>query len=139
MLRRNLRQLADAGTFSLRQRPARFPSSLPFARRSPTTSSVLYRTTLSAFVQQQQRNTFHTTSLIQNSKKQYSNDNAHRSDAEQRISEVPVIYVDADIAVCDGGGGAMGHPIEYIQLHNVRKGVPVACKYCGLRYAKKEH
>ena len=48
------------------------------------------------------------------------------------------------MAVCDGGGGALGHPLEYIKLGNradyehpddERKGV--ACIYCGLRYRKK--
>ena len=28
------------------------------------------------------------------------------------IAQVPPIEVAADIAMCDGGGGATGHPIE---------------------------
>lgn len=48
------------------------------------------------------------------------------------------------MAICDGGGGALGHPLEYIKVGNradyespeeVAKGV--ACIYCGLRYRKK--
>jgi NADH dehydrogenase (ubiquinone) Fe-S protein 6 len=40
------------------------------------------------------------------------------------------------VAVCDGGSGALGHPIEYIQLNNVSD-EPSACKYCGLRFKMK--
>lgn len=48
------------------------------------------------------------------------------------------------MAVCDGGGGALGHPLEYIKVGNRadyenpddwEKGV--SCIYCGLRYRKK--
>lgn len=48
------------------------------------------------------------------------------------------------MAVCDGGGGALGHPLEYIKLGkradysgdwNEEDGVP--CIYCGLRYRSK--
>lgn len=51
----------------------------------------------------------------------------------ERISRVPPIVVDGHLAVCDGGGGALGHPVEYIQLDTVSKD-PQICKYCGLRY-----
>ena len=78
---------------------------------------------------------FHFTPKIN---EEFSADNRHRSDAEQRINKVPIIYVDGDVAVCDGGGGAMGHPIEYILLHTVDKG-PQICKYCGLRFMRKPH
>jgi NADH dehydrogenase (ubiquinone) Fe-S protein 6 len=40
------------------------------------------------------------------------------------------------VAVCDGGSGALGHPVEYIQLDTVSKD-PAACKYCGLKYKMK--
>eukprot|EP00656_Telonema_subtile_P048515 TRINITY_DN5796_c0_g1_i1.p1 TRINITY_DN5796_c0_g1~~TRINITY_DN5796_c0_g1_i1.p1 ORF type:complete len:111 (+),score=18.56 TRINITY_DN5796_c0_g1_i1:59-391(+) len=59
-----------------------------------------------------------------------------RSDAEARIAEVPVIMVDGDMAYCDGGGGAMGHPVENIQLNLKRPGNNY-CKYCGLRFQSK--
>ena len=68
----------------------------------------------------------------------------HRSNALDLIRQQPIIEVDGDMAVCDGGGGALGHPLEYIKLGNradyehpddERKGV--ACIYCGLRYRKK--
>mmetsp|Transcript_7456 Transcript_7456/g.6687 ORF Transcript_7456/g.6687 Transcript_7456/m.6687 type:complete len:122 (-) Transcript_7456:26-391(-) len=59
-----------------------------------------------------------------------------RSNAEELISKVPVIEVDGHVAVCDGGGGALGHPIEYIQLNTIAD-QPQPCKYCGLRYVAK--
>ncbi|KDO32963.1 hypothetical protein SPRG_02655 [Saprolegnia parasitica CBS 223.65] len=64
--------------------------------------------------------------------------NRHHSDAEIRIAQVPVIEVDGDTAVCDGGGGALGHPLEYIALDIVSH-EPQACKYCGLRFKKHHH
>ncbi|KAJ8609124.1 hypothetical protein CTAYLR_006069 [Chrysophaeum taylorii] len=58
----------------------------------------------------------------------------HRSNAEELISAVPVIKVKGHTAMCNGGGGALGHPIEYIQLNTVNPEEPSVCKYCGLRY-----
>eukprot|EP00949_MAST-11_sp_MAST-11-sp1_P000572 g572.t1 len=63
-----------------------------------------------------------------------SKSNLHRSNAEGLISEVPVIEVAARTAVCDGGGGALGHPVEFIQLDRVQEGTPETCPYCGLRF-----
>ena len=62
----------------------------------------------------------------------------HRSNAEVLINKVPIIEVDGVQAVCDGGGGALGHPIEYIQL-NLVNGESNVCKYCGLRFRSKHH
>ena len=39
---------------------------------------------------------------------------------------------------CAGGGGALGHPLEYIKLDG-RNGQPASCIYCGLRYKMKDH
>ncbi|KAL3822676.1 hypothetical protein ACHAXA_009558 [Cyclostephanos tholiformis] len=61
----------------------------------------------------------------------------HRSNALELVNAVPVIKVDGNIAVCDGGGGALGHPIEYIKLDG-RDGKPTSCIYCGLRYAMND-
>mmetsp|Transcript_60 Transcript_60/g.148 ORF Transcript_60/g.148 Transcript_60/m.148 type:complete len:106 (+) Transcript_60:29-346(+) len=58
----------------------------------------------------------------------------HRSNAEELINQVPVIKVKGTFATCTGGGGALGHPIEYIQLNTVHPEIPSVCKYCGLRY-----
>ena len=41
------------------------------------------------------------------------------------------------LKVCDGGGGALGHPIEYIQLNKISD-EPAICKYCGLRFQMKK-
>jgi uncharacterized Zn-finger protein len=60
----------------------------------------------------------------------------HRSNAEVLIHKVPAIEVSGHVAVCDGGGGALGHPVEYIQLDTVSK-EPAICKYCGLRFKMK--
>lgn len=60
--------------------------------------------------------------------------NAHRSDAEALVAEVPVVLVQGKVALCDGGGGALGHPVEYIQLAKAFNQDPVDCPYCGLRY-----
>ena len=61
----------------------------------------------------------------------------HRSNALEMIQKVPIIEVDGDMAVCDGGGGPLGHPLEYIKLRNI-PGDYAECIYCGLRYKKKE-
>jgi NADH dehydrogenase (ubiquinone) Fe-S protein 6 len=40
------------------------------------------------------------------------------------------------MAICDGGGGGLGHPLEYISLS-----YPDSinyCKYCSLRFTKKK-
>ncbi len=63
---------------------------------------------------------------------------AHRSDAEEVVAQYPITEVEGTVALCDGGGGAMGHPIEYIQLNTVAEEVS-ECKYCGLRYKMKHH
>ena len=62
----------------------------------------------------------------------------HRSNAEELVNQVPPIEVEGHIAVCDGGGGILGHPIEYIQLDTISE-EPAVCKYCGLRFISKHH
>ena len=59
----------------------------------------------------------------------------HRSNALELIEKVPIIEVEGEMAICDGGGGALGHPLEYISLE--RPNVVERCKYCGLRFASK--
>ena len=63
---------------------------------------------------------------------------AHRSNAEELVAQFPVTEVHGMVALCDGGGGAMGHPIEYIQLNTVGEEIS-ECKYCGLRYKMSHH
>lgn len=50
----------------------------------------------------------------------------------------PVVEVDRSFAVCDGGGGVLGHPIQYIQLDVGEGKSPVSCRYCGTRYQMKK-
>ncbi len=38
-----------------------------------------------------------------------------------------------DVARCDGGGGALGHPLVYLSFEAKSK---VDCYYCSRRYAK---
>lgn len=59
---------------------------------------------------------------------------AHRSNAEALVAKVPVIEVAGTVALCDGGGGSMGHPIEYIKLDKREGHSASVCNYCGLRY-----
>jgi uncharacterized Zn-finger protein len=61
----------------------------------------------------------------------------HRSNALELVNKVPPIEVSGDMAVCDGGGGALGHPVEYIKVGN-RGGEAVSCIYCGLKYRQKD-
>lgn len=63
----------------------------------------------------------------------------HRSNSEELIHKVQPIYVDSTVAVCDGGGGALGHPIEFIELNKRNPEEPSVCKYCGLSYLMKPH
>lgn len=37
---------------------------------------------------------------------------------------------------CDGGGGVLGHPVEYITL---AKGQQAVCKYCDRRFLHVTH
>ncbi|KAI8049588.1 zinc-finger domain-containing protein [Syncephalis plumigaleata] len=52
------------------------------------------------------------------------------------IAEIPVVQVAGRKAVCNGGGGALGHPRVYI---NLDEGKPQACGYCGLRFQQEPH
>lgn len=52
------------------------------------------------------------------------------------IANEPVRLVHARKAVCDGGGGPLGHPKIYINLDQPG---PKPCGYCGLRFEKAPH
>eukprot|EP00158_Paraphelidium_tribonemae_P005569 Partr_v1_DN27408_c2_g1_i5_m72373 putative NADH dehydrogenase (ubiquinone) Fe-S protein 6 len=56
--------------------------------------------------------------------------------AIEMINAQPIIKVESRTAVCDGGGGPLGHPKVYINLD--RDGANV-CKYCGLRFEQGGH
>lgn len=60
------------------------------------------------------------------------------SDAMEKIEDVPPIEVEANVAICNGGGGPLGHPVEYIKLLVSDEGAgPQVCKYCGLKFKRK--
>ncbi|GBG24246.1 NADH dehydrogenase ubiquinone iron-sulfur protein 6, mitochondrial [Hondaea fermentalgiana] len=63
--------------------------------------------------------------------------NPQRSNAQELVNEIPPIETDKETIVCDGGGGSLGHPVEYIQVDRVTFG-PSTCKYCGLRWIAKK-
>lgn len=64
----------------------------------------------------------------------------HGTNAEELISNVPVIEVDDDVAMCMGVGELYyGHPVQWITLNTRNPEKPNICKYCGLRYVKKNH
>ncbi|KMS93614.1 hypothetical protein BVRB_029700, partial [Beta vulgaris subsp. vulgaris] len=50
------------------------------------------------------------------------------------IDQVPPVKVKAYVAVCDGGGGPLGHPVEYIMLDTREPNKIETCKYCGARF-----
>eukprot|EP01084_Bolivina_argentea_P270946 460846_1 len=62
----------------------------------------------------------------------------HRSDAEDLAAALRIIEVDSDVAICSGGGGVLGHPLEYIQLNKV-KNEPSTCNYCSQKFIMKQH
>ncbi|KAH9257758.1 hypothetical protein BASA81_004224 [Batrachochytrium salamandrivorans] len=74
--------------------------------------------------------------LLQEATGKYTN--KHHSNSERLVSEIPIIWLQSDTAVCDGGGGLLGHPLEYMNLKRQKSG-PETCKYCGLRFQKEEH
>ena len=52
------------------------------------------------------------------------------------IDDVEVHIVDELDVVCDGGGGALGHPLEFMTLAPKLK---IVCPYCGRRYLHGSH
>ncbi|GIL00020.1 MAG: hypothetical protein BroJett029_42280 [Alphaproteobacteria bacterium] len=51
------------------------------------------------------------------------------------MEPVEVITVESTIVGCNGGGGALGHPLVYL---NMTKTGRVDCPYCSRRYVLKE-
>jgi uncharacterized Zn-finger protein len=45
------------------------------------------------------------------------------------------IQVETETVGCDGGGGALGHPLVYLTLD---KAGQAGCPYCGRRFVLKE-
>ena len=59
----------------------------------------------------------------------------HRSNALELVDKQPIIEVDGELAICDGGAGSLGHPLEYLAL---KPGVVKRCIYCALQYKMKD-
>ncbi|KAL4243466.1 Zinc finger CHCC-type domain-containing protein [Abortiporus biennis] len=56
--------------------------------------------------------------------------------ALEMISNEPIRLVHGRKAVCDGGGGPLGHPKIFI---NLDKPGPKPCGYCGIRFEQAPH
>jgi len=57
-------------------------------------------------------------------------------DAFYLVDDREVVITPHDHVACDGRGGPLGHPVEYMTLED--KG-EVICKYCGRRYLAVDH
>lgn len=70
----------------------------------------------------------------------------HRTNAEELIAKVPSVEVEDDVALCyvyycltkGVAEYGWGHPVEYIKLNTRDITKPIICKYCGLRFVKKQ-
>ncbi|TEB35056.1 NADH:ubiquinone oxidoreductase kDa subunit [Coprinellus micaceus] len=56
--------------------------------------------------------------------------------AMEMIAQEPIRLVQGRKAVCDGGGGPLGHPKVYI---NLDKPEPRPCGYVGIRFQQDPH
>ena len=52
------------------------------------------------------------------------------------VDDREVVITDAMHVHCDGGNGALGHPVEFMTLE---KAGEVVCNYCGRRYVHVSH
>ncbi|GAB0493819.1 hypothetical protein MMPV_005105 [Pyropia vietnamensis] len=57
------------------------------------------------------------------------------SDAMARVAAAPITFVPGRVAMCDGGGGSLGHPLEFIKLDAP---YPAVCKYCGAKFMSSD-
>lgn len=56
------------------------------------------------------------------------------ADALNAVPPPEIIVVDGHRAVCDGGGGALGHPKVYLEMGEDDF---VECGYCDRRFVRK--
>ncbi len=56
-------------------------------------------------------------------------------DVTSTPSDDDVVVVSSPIVGCDGGGGALGHPLVYLRIE--REG-EVVCPYCSCRFVLVE-
>ncbi|WP_119460914.1 zinc-finger domain-containing protein [Rhodospirillaceae bacterium SYSU D60014] len=47
------------------------------------------------------------------------------------MEPVETLHVDTEVVGCDGGGGALGHPLVYLNIGKERR---IDCPYCGRRF-----
>jgi uncharacterized Zn-finger protein len=52
------------------------------------------------------------------------------------VDDREVVLTSHENMVCDGGGGPLGHPLEYMTFGGKAQ---VVCKYCGRRYLGADH
>ena len=64
---------------------------------------------------------------------------SHKTNAEELINHLPVVEVDGDTARCTGVNElGLGHPVQYIQINRRYEHTPATCKWCGLRFKKRD-
>ena len=64
---------------------------------------------------------------------------SHKTNAEELINALPIVEVDGDTARCTGVNElGLGHPVQYIQLNRRYEHTPATCKWCGLRFRKRD-
>ncbi|MCB1556788.1 MAG: zinc-finger domain-containing protein [Alphaproteobacteria bacterium] len=51
----------------------------------------------------------------------------------EKTPETILVAPDTDAVKCDGGGGALGHPVVWYDLKDQES---VTCLYCGARFVK---
>jgi uncharacterized Zn-finger protein len=51
------------------------------------------------------------------------------------MQPIETITVESDTVGCDGGGGALGHPLVYLTLTHEGR---ADCPYCSRRFVLKE-
>jgi uncharacterized Zn-finger protein len=56
------------------------------------------------------------------------------SNAMDLVQKASTISVKGPVAICNGGDGALGHPLEYIQVNRADSQYPAICKYCGAKF-----
>lgn len=61
------------------------------------------------------------------------------SNGMDMVQVADVFEVPGPVATCDGGGGPLGHPIEYIQIDRADAQFPAVCKYCGNKFMAAKH
>jgi uncharacterized Zn-finger protein len=55
--------------------------------------------------------------------------------SEMATTPPEIIEVETKNVGCDGGGGALGHPLVYLSLEQAGQ---IDCPYCGRRFVLKE-